>query len=45
MKVKTTIKAGEHCHIAFNDLLNHPQDGNKQRKFCDCCERDSRCLM
>jgi hypothetical protein len=44
MKVKTNMKAGEHCHNALNDLLRDPRDGNKQRKFCDCCARDPYCL-
>ena len=45
MKVKTTVKAGEHCHNALNDLLRNPRDGNRQRAFCDCCSRDPYCLM
>lgn len=45
MKTKTHVKAGDRCHNAFNDLLRNPQDGNKQRKFCDCCARDPYCLM
>ena len=45
MKVKTMIKAGNRCHNAFADLQRNPQDGNKQRTFCDCCARDPNCLL
>ena len=44
MKVKTEIKAGEHCWNALNDLLRNPGDGNRQRKFCECCAKDPWCL-
>ncbi len=44
MKTKTHVKAGEHCRNAFDDLLRNPQDGSRQRKFCDCCAGDPYCL-
>ena len=44
MKVQTNLKAGEHCWNALNDLLKQPGDGTRQRKFCDCCAADPKCL-
>jgi hypothetical protein len=44
MKVQTNVKAGEHCWNALSELLDKPKDGGRQRKFCDCCANDSKCL-
>jgi hypothetical protein len=44
MKVQTNVKAGNHCWIALNDLLQVPGDGNRQRRFCECCAKDPMCL-
>ena len=54
IKMKTHVRAGQgvqyappgddHCRSALWDLYQHPTDGNRQRRFCDCCARDPRCL-
>lgn len=35
---------GDHCRGALWDLYQNPTDGNKQRRFCDCCAADPYCL-
>ena len=44
MKVRTNVKAGEHCWNALSELVDRPSDGDRQRKFCNCCANDSKCL-
>jgi hypothetical protein len=54
MKIKTQVKAGQglkyappagdHCRTALWELYQSPTDGNKQRRFCDCCSADPYCL-
>jgi hypothetical protein len=54
MKTRTQVKAGQglryappggdHCRTALWELYQSPTDGNKQRRFCDCCAADPYCL-
>ena len=44
LKVKTGLKAGDHCRIAFQEHLRDPYNNDRIRKFVDCCQGDSRCL-
>lgn len=44
LKVKTGLKAGEHCKDAFRDLIRNPSDFTN-RQFLNCCEKDNRCLQ
>jgi hypothetical protein len=53
MKIKTQVKAGQgvqyapggdHCRSALWDLYQNQTDGNKQRRFCECCAADPYCL-
>lgn len=43
LKVKTGLKAGEHCRDAFRDFIHNPNNYTTQ-KFVDCCRRDDKCL-
>lgn len=42
LKVKTGLKAGEHCWDAWNRL--NPRDRGSVETFVDCCRNDNRCL-
>lgn len=44
LKVKTGLKAGAHCRIAFNDVLNDSRNQKKIDHFVNCCRGDNKCL-
>ena len=41
-RVKTGLKAGEHCWGAWNGL--NPRDDRSIERFVDCCQNDRNCL-
>ena len=44
LKVKTGLKAGEHCKNAFKDYIENPNNSNAN-KFVSCCQGDNKCLQ
>lgn len=43
-KLKTGLKAGEHCRDAFKAFIRNPTT-QSNRNFVDCCRKDDRCLQ
>lgn len=41
-KVKTGLKAGDHCWNAWNHL--DPWNDRTVEEFVDCCRKDRKCL-
>jgi hypothetical protein len=44
LKLKTGLKAGEHCWLKWNNLLKDLDNAEKQLDFVDCCRNDRKCL-
>ena len=44
LKLKTGVKAGEHCWDAWNDLQQNPHQPSKIYTFVSCCRGDNKCL-
>ncbi len=44
LKVKTGVKAGEHCWDAFNAFVYDRDSHSKRDHFLTCCLNDSQCL-
>ena len=44
LKIKTGLKAGDHCRDAFRDFINH-QNHDTRQQFMDCCQKDRKCLQ
>ena len=42
LKVKTGIKAGDHCWDAFRNI--NSRDRRSVETFVNCCRDDSKCL-
>lgn len=44
LKVKTGLKAGDHCRNRFQEHLRDPYNNDRIKKFVECCQDDNKCL-
>jgi hypothetical protein len=43
LKIKTGLRAGEHCRDAFRGFIHDPNNYTAQN-FVNCCQDDDKCL-
>jgi hypothetical protein len=44
LKVRTGLKAGEHCKDAFRKHLQDPHNSRRIDEFVNCCRGDRDCM-